>query len=153
MAFSADCPLILLADASGPAVALAHTSWRSTVRRIVPRLINRMAAEFGTQPGDLVAGIAPSAGPCCYEVGADVAEAVRQEFGDGFADRSLRPTRRGKWMCDLWRANVEQLSAAGVATDRISVAGVCTICGRKNLPSYRREGDAAGRFVAVIGRP
>jgi copper oxidase (laccase) domain-containing protein len=31
------------------------------------------------------------------------------------------------------------------------VAGVCTLCRNDLFPSHRREGEAAGRFAAVIG--
>jgi hypothetical protein len=31
------------------------------------------------------------------------------------------------------------------------VAGICTLCRNDLFPSYRREGNAAGRFAAALG--
>jgi YfiH family protein len=148
--FSADCPLILVADTEGPAVGIAHASWRGTVQRIARRLVEALAGDFGAEPSNLVACISPSAGPCCYEVGADVVAAA----ADGLGDDSERffPRRAGRRCFDLWSANRQELLAAGLRAENVHVAGVCTICRNELFPSYRAEGAAAGRFVALIGR-
>ena len=151
MCFSADCPLVLVADGALPAVGVAHASWRSTVKQVTRRLVDRLRDEFGGRPEDLVAGICPSAGPCCYEVGPEVVDSAVRELGL-MAERFFRACG-GKFIFDLWAANRQQLLSAGVPLANIHTAGVCTICRNDTYPSYRSEGDAAGRFVAVIGRP
>jgi len=83
--FSADCPLVGLVDPSVPAVGLAHASWRSTVAGITARTVARMVETFGCRPARTRAVIAPSAGPCCYEVGEEVRAAARETLTD--ADR------------------------------------------------------------------
>lgn len=146
---SADCPLILAAARDGRAVGAVHASWRGTAAGAAGRLVAAMAEHFGVEPGELVAGVCPSAGPCCYEVGREVIEAV--VAGRGEAARQWFVEAPGRLHFDLWRANVEQLRAAGVAASDIHVAGLCTICGDVPLPSHRREGSDAGRFLAAIG--
>jgi len=150
MCFTADCPLVLVADAAGLAVGVAHASWRSTVKQVTLRLVDRLRDEFRSRPEDLVAGICPSAGPCCYEVGPEVVDAAVRELGL-MAEQFFRSSG-GKFIFDLWAANRRQLLSAGVPAANIHTAGVCTICRNDTYPSYRSEGDAAGRFVAVIGR-
>jgi len=150
MCFSADCPLVLVADAAASAVGVAHASWRSTVKQVTRRLVDTLGDEFRSRPEDMVAGICPSAGPCCYVVGPEVVDAAVRELGL-MAERFFR-SRRGKFIFDLWAANRQQLLSAGVPAANIHTAGVCTICRNDTYPSYRGEGDAAGRFVAVIGR-
>jgi copper oxidase (laccase) domain-containing protein len=59
----------------------------------------------------------------------------------------------GRLHLDLWRANVDQLAAAGLARQRIHVAGICTICRNDLFPSHRAEAGQAGRFGALIGIP
>ena len=59
-AFSADCPLILVADSHGRAVGVAHASWRATVGLIAVKLVARMNESLGVRPGDLIACIAPA---------------------------------------------------------------------------------------------
>ena len=150
MGFSADCPLVLVADAAGPAVGVAHASWRSTVQSVTARLIERLEGEFGCDPAGLIAAIAPSAGPCCYEVGPEVVEKAVRELGL-MAEKYFRASGE-RFLFDLWGLNRAQLISAGVQAENIHIARVCTICGNDTYPSYRQEGDAAGRFVAVIGR-
>lgn len=151
MAFSADCPLVLVAHTGGRAVAVAHASWRSTVAGVSRRMIETLVGAFGVEARDLVACIAPSAGPCCYEVGGEVVDAAVRALGLG-AQRFFRELRPGKFLFDLWAANRDQLLRAGVGRGNLHTAGICTICRNDLLPSYRVEGPSAGRFVAVIGR-
>jgi YfiH family protein len=160
---SADCPIILIADRRQRAVGFAHASWRATVAGIAPGVVRRMVA-LGCDPGDLVACICPSAGPCCYEVGEEVRAAALGRIGPhalSFFRLAKRPrsargrastaVRSARHHLDLWRANACALARAGLPARSIHVAGICTICCDDFFPSYRREGDAAGRFAAVIG--
>ncbi len=146
---SADCPLILVGgDGPRPLGGFAHASWRSTVAGITTGLMAALGGA-GLDPAHTSAVICPSAGPCCYEVGDEVREQAQERLGQSVEAFFVR--RHGRWMFDLWQANRAQLEAAGVAPGRINVSGVCTICGT-GYPSHRRDGEAAGRFAAVIGR-
>ena len=148
---SADCPLVLVAgpDAAGHGRwGFAHASWRSTVAGITGRLVAAMVAD-GMRPDRTQAVIAPSAGPCCYEVGPEVAAAAHDTYGE----------RAGAWFpvlgtgqaFDLWRAAATELEAAGVPAGQVRPSGICTICGGDTYPSHRREQGRAGRFAAVSG--
>jgi YfiH family protein len=149
---SADCPLILVADARAQIVGFAHASWRSTVAGIVPSLITKMVQNSDCQARDLVACICPSASPECYEVGAEVREAALNKMG-AWAQTFFRPSVHGKYYFDLWSANTDALLRSGLRQENVRVAGLCTICRDDLFPSYRREGSEAGRFVAAIGLP
>jgi YfiH family protein len=149
MGKSGDCPIIFLADKRGRAVGFAHASWRATVAGITPAVVRRMV-ELGCEPGDLVACICPSAGPECYEVGDEVRAAALAGIGP-HAAAFFRPGPGVKEHLDLWHANVDALTRAGLEPASIHVAGVCTLCRNDLFPSHRREGEAAGRFAAVIG--
>lgn len=158
LARSADCPLVLLAADRGtgrddepprPAVGIAHASWRSTAAGIAPKVVATLARHHDIRADRLVAAIAPSAGPCCYEVGEEVREAMRAVHGDAAERWFLRVG--GRLHLDLWRANVDQLRAAGLTGRRIHVAGVCTLCRNDLFPSHRAEAGRAGRFGALIG--
>jgi hypothetical protein len=151
MGKSADCPLVLIAERGRRAVGFAHASWRATVAGIARAVIGRMV-ESGCLPADLVACICPSAGPECYEVGQEVREAAIHGIGS-HATAFFRPGPRGKDHFDLWTANVDALTRAGLRAENVHVAGVCTLCRNDLFPSHRREGDLAGRFAAVIGLP
>lgn len=151
MGKSGDCPIVLIADRRGRAAGFAHASWRATVAGITSAVVRRMA-DLGCDPGDLVACICPSAGPECYEVGDEVRLTAIQGIGphaEGFFQRGPR----GKLRFDLWRANTDALTRAGLEPQFIHAAGLCTLCCNDLFPSHRREGAACGRFAAVIGWP
>lgn len=147
---SADCPLVLLAAPcadGGGTIGFAHASWRSTVAGITAATVAALA-DLGGDPTRAVAAIAPSAGPCCYEVGDEVRDQARTQLGAG-ADRFFIP-RGDRWIFDLWAANTAQLVTAGIPAAAIAVSGVCTICRGERFWSWRRQGAAAGRFAAAL---
>ncbi len=149
LGYFADCVPILAYDPLRRAVGLAHAGWRGTLLRIAERLVDEMVAAWGTRPRDLVVGIGPAIGPCCYEVGAEVIAGVREQLPGG--DGLLAPGRPGHAFLDLWEANRQALLRAGVLPDKIQVLGLCTACNVERFFSYRREGRLEGLFGAVIG--
>jgi YfiH family protein len=136
----ADCTPVLLADTRRKAIGVVHAGWRGSAVRAAGAAVTAMTEAFGSRPADLVAGIGPAIGPCCYTVGEDVVSA----FGDRqhlFRDGRL----------DLWEANRLALVEAGVPTEQIEVAGVCTQCNAQRFFSHRaNHAQPAGRFAAVI---
>lgn len=67
--FTADCfGVVLKAD---QAVGVAHAGWRGASRGVVSRLRSIMEEE-GHVPHE--AAVGPGIGPCCFEVGGEVAE-------------------------------------------------------------------------------
>lgn len=155
LARSADCPLILVADPTGTAVGLAHASWRSSLQKISMKLVEAMQRLYDVNPTDLVACVAPSAGPDRYEVGKDVYDAAIDALGpmakNFFVTLKADPSEP-KWLLDLWAMNASQLMQAGVDFMGIYTARVCTIERNDLFPSHRAEGKSAQRFAAIIGR-
>jgi hypothetical protein len=133
---TADCIPVLLADERLHAVAAVHAGWRGTVAGIAGRAVQAMRERFGTLPADLHAAIGPGIGPCCYEVGPEVAA----QFG-----------AQGKTCIDLPAANRRQLIEAGVTPGRIYASNLCTMCRADDFHSFRREGQAAGRQFSFVG--
>jgi hypothetical protein len=166
----ADCLPILIADSRGGAVAAVHAGWRGTAAGIAAAAVRALVDRYGVSPGSLVAAIGPGIGPCCYQVGTDVA--------DRFLEAGTRPDAMAEWFAvspadggagghgkvgasggrlvpgrlwlDTWKANTDQLAEAGVRRSRIHVAGLCTACHSDLLHSYRVDGPRAGRMVGAI---
>jgi YfiH family protein len=136
----ADCTPVLLADTRRNVIGVAHAGWRGSAARAAGAAVEALGQAFGSDPRDLVVGIGPAIGPCCYEVGDDVFTA--------FSDRSwLFANHR----LDLWEANRQALIEAGVPSEQIEVAGVCTQCQSERFFSHRANGgQPAGRFAALI---
>jgi hypothetical protein len=147
MTFSADCPLIIVFDPVQRAVGLVHASWRCTAALITRKVVDQMRALFGSSPGELLAGIGPGAGPCCYEVRDDVYQAAA-----ALPNRDAWfPRRAGRMFFDLWGANRAALVEAGLADERIESADVCTMCRTDLFFSFRREGAGCGHFGLMAG--
>ena len=143
----ADCPLVLLYDPDRPAVALVHSGWRGTAAHVVRNAVSVMARRFGSLPDRLLAGISPAIERCCYEVGEEVAAQFEADFPPGIVIRSSA----GKRFVDLPAAVRHDLRDAGLVSERIESAGLCTSCRADLLYSYRRDGHCAGRNVLLAG--
>jgi YfiH family protein len=135
-------PVVLVADClpialAGPgAVAILHAGWRGLAGGIVAGGVNALR-ELGAE-GPLEAAIGPGAGPCCYQVGAEVHAA--------FAQRGL-DARRGRNL-DLKAIAREELERAGVAA--VHDVQLCTICADRSLFfSHRRDGGVTGRQAGI----
>lgn len=141
---TADCVPVLLAG-GGSHVAAIHAGWRGIVAGVIPATLSALGAA-GSSASAVGGWIGPSIGPCCYEVGEDVAEAVVRASGGGVA--SAGPA--GRPHLDLQAAVARQLRDAGVAL--LGHVAECTRCSPRLLWSYRRDGDAAGRNLAFVWR-
>lgn len=148
--FTADCLAITLWDAQGGALALAHVGWRGTVKRAQHAAVDAATAQGG-RPERLRAAIAPSIGPCCYQVGEPVTSEFVAMFGRERWERWTRPSSGERVMLDLWTANEDLLADAGVERARIENPRVCTACHPELLYSYRNGNR--GRLVTVAALP
>ncbi|MCY4022630.1 MAG: peptidoglycan editing factor PgeF [Anaerolineaceae bacterium] len=143
----ADCVPLLFFDPGRQVIGMAHAGWRGTVQDIAGRMVGLMADAWGCQPEDIEAGIGPSIGPDCYQVGEEVVEAVEACCGtlDGLVKRD--PVDGSAWL-DLWACNRLLLERAGVR--HIELAALCTACHLDDFYSHRAEGGRTGRFCAVM---
>jgi YfiH family protein len=149
LSLHADCLPILLADPRRRAIAVVHAGWRGTVADVAGAAVRTMEAAYGSRPGDLVAYLGPAIGPCCYEVGPEVATtwSALAKADDALA---LRPAGE-RWRFDLRRANAALLRRAGLDPERMEQSAVCTRCAGDAWFSHRGQGPTTGRFGAIIG--
>lgn len=129
---AADCVPLLLAGPGG--VAAVHAGRRGLVAGVVQNAVAAL--------GDVTAAVAgPAIGPCCYEVGEDVATEVAAVLP---ATRAT--TRQGRPSLDLL-AGVR----AVLGDVPLSQAGGCTVDHAEEFFSYRREATAA-RHAGIVWR-
>lgn len=140
----ADCVPVVLYDPVAHVLACVHAGWRGTVAHVTREALTAMRS-LGTRTGDVIAGIGPAIAPDAYQVGAQVADAARQAFGDQ-AGTLLRPAGPGRWRLDLWAANRHTLRAAGVPDAQIHLAATPTGPGPGLFFSHRAE-RPCGRFA------
>jgi hypothetical protein len=166
---TADCVPILLVDPKKRAIGAIHAGWRGTLARIAAKTIGKMQMHFATNPRDLLAAIGQSIGPCCYEVGTEVATQFLSQFPD--APTYFDEFRTGdepnpiQWLnmmppghqpppkgvlLDLRKANRSQLLSAGLRPQNIHTIDLCTACRPDLLFSYRKQVPASGRLMSII---
>jgi purine-nucleoside/S-methyl-5'-thioadenosine phosphorylase / adenosine deaminase len=144
---TADCVPVLLFDPRARAAAAVHAGWRSTVKMIVRKTVQRMVNEFGSDPAGMIAAIGPAIGPECYEVDEPVMGPVREAFP--FWSEVAAPRGNGKWGLDLAEANKRELLQSGLLERNIHSLGMCTSCRRDLFYSFRSEGRT-GRMLSAI---
>ena len=147
---TADCVPMLMADARTGAVSAAHAGWKGTALRVAAAAVAAMADAFGSRPADLIVAVGPSIGPCCYQIGADVRDRFAAERFSADELSAWFTTANGPLVLDLWTATRDQLAAAGIPRDHIFLSELCTMTHREVFPSYRRDGNGAGRLAAAI---
>ena len=128
LAMSADCLPIVLARVGKPGVTVLHAGWRGLLAGIVAAGAEALGGE------KLVAAVGPAIGPCCYEVGEEVAAPFRERFGDDVVQGSR---------LDLWTSAERALRAAGV--ERVERFDRCTACEPETFFSHRRDAGRTGR--------
>jgi YfiH family protein len=141
----ADCQPVLLYDPAHHALGLIHAGWRGVAQGIARRAVETMVEAFGTRPEDLLAGLGPAIGPCCYTVGDKVAAAMGYVLPEW--SEAMTPLGEGSWRLDLSVANAQQLAAEGVK--QIEAANLCTSCRQDEFYSHRAGNGRTGRFAVI----
>jgi hypothetical protein len=139
----ADCVPILVGDLVTGRAAAVHAGWRG----IEAGVIGAALATLGDSRSARVAAIGPCIGACCFEVGADVAERIVRAV----REPSVCVSSSGeKAHVDLRMAARAELRAYGLGAGDIDDVGGCTRCDAERFFSFRRDGEASGRHLAVI---
>jgi YfiH family protein len=145
----ADCPGVVLVDPDHRALAVVHAGWRGTAQGVVASAVRALEERFGTRPAALLTAVGPGISARCYEVGPEVAEALRLSAPDCGA--YLRPGAGDRWHVDLAGVLGLQLRALGVPEASIETSGACTHEDAARFFSHRRDGAAAGRHAFLAG--
>lgn len=125
--FTADCLGVVL---HGPgAVGVAHAGWRGLAAGVLESTAKQMQ-EAGARPQR--AHLGPAIGPCCFEVGEEVAELFPDDLSE---------TPGGSVSVDLVSAALRRLPGLETSVDRR-----CTAC--EGGPSHRRDGSRS-RMAAL----
>lgn len=145
---TADCVPALIYDPVQSVIAAVHAGWKGTIKGILSKVICQMVYRFRCNVEDIIVGIGPAIGACCYAVGEVVTEPLKStnpEWG-----RYLIPDGDGKAKLDIAALNIRQIEDAGVLTRNIYNLGLCTFCNNKMFFSYRRDGIGTGRMLSGI---
>ncbi|MGI6028359.1 MAG: peptidoglycan editing factor PgeF [Candidatus Heteroscillospira sp.] len=148
--YTADCVPVLLCDPEAGTAAAVHCGWRSTVADILGEAVKKLEG-LGAKPGNIRAAIGPAIGACCFEVGADVTEAMNGWLGAA-AWEFIRekPDTPGKYLADLRAADRYRLLELGLSAGHIDVSDECTMCAPDKFWSHRVTRGERGSQAAFI---
>jgi YfiH family protein len=141
----ADCLPVALVDSTGSAAAVVHAGWRGLAEGVLENAIEAMRETWDSEPSEVVAWLGASIGPCCYEVGPEVALHFPSAVRAGDADRSF---------FDLRAEARRRLRACGLVEENVTGLELCTSCHPELFFSHRRStregGSATGRQALIL---
>ena len=139
---TADCLPVLLVHPPSGRLAVVHAGWRGAVAGVAEATL----AALGVPAGEVLAALGPVIGPCCYQVGEEVAAAA------GVDSPHLFPWdgAPGHFRFDLSGYLRGRLLTAGVVVEHIDTLARCTHCDAGCFYSHRRAAEPQ-RMVAFAG--
>ena len=135
----ADCVPIYLVDKRGRGLGLLHAGWRGVASGMFDAGLRAFCRSTGAMVQDVAVHFGVAVCGQCYEVGPEVAWAVRGA-SSGTNER-----------LDLRAALGARARRLGLAD--ISTSPLCTACDRARFFSHRGSKGDGGRMVAYLGRP
>lgn len=144
----ADCVPLFFVDPVKRVVATSHAGWRGTASGIAAVTVDKMVEEFGCRREDILAGIGPSIGHCCFEVDRPVYEAFCQV--PVFDEGCFTADPNDKYHINLQETNRRWMLKSGLLAENITVTDLCTKCHPDIFWSHRVTADARGSLAAFI---
>lgn len=143
----ADCvPLFFYAPKYGM-IGMAHAGWRGTVGEIGKKMVELWKAE-GIPVEAIQVAVGPSIGPCCFEVGEEVAQQFEEKFPG--ADFITSHEQDDKYHINLWACNESILLKAGILKENIIQSELCTCCHSNLFFSHRKTEGKRGTLGAFM---
>lgn len=146
-----DSAPVILAARNGKAVALAHVGIVGTVNHVLENTIQAVCRAAVCRPSDIVAGIGPTVGPCCYALAQSITwgQVVSPHFFNEYGPKGPGIViRNDQYFFDLPAAITDVLRREGLLPSMIHAMNVCTACA--NTPFFSHHAGVAGRFGALV---
>ena len=151
---NADCILLLFFDPVTKTIANTHSGWKGTLQRISVKTVGKMVNEFGCKTEDIICCICPSIRKCHFEVDKDVKDLFEEEFKDLNISKNTdimeKQKDKEKWNIDTVLINKIILEKAGLKTENIIDSGLCSVCNKDLIHSFRVEKQGYGLNTALI---
>lgn len=153
---SADCTSLLFYDDNKKVVSDIHSGWKGTLQKIGKKAVEKMIAEYGCNPNDIICCICPHIRKCHFEVEKDVMQMFKKEFEyTGSIDEIIETGRKAdgvqKYNIDTTLINKIILKEVGLQEENIIDSNICTVCNSDLFHSYRIDKEKSGRNGAFIG--
>ena len=147
---NADCILLLFFDPVKKVIANIHSGWKGTLQRISIKAIQKMKKEYGCEEKNIIVCMCPSIRKCHFEVGDDVCKDFKNEFKELSEYSDIYERINNKWHIDTILINKILLKNEGLLEENIIDSGLCSVCNKKYMHSFRAEGENYKLNTAVI---
>lgn len=152
---NADCILLILYDPIRKVIANVHSGWRGTLQRISTKTVEKMQKEYNCDPKDIICCMSPSIRKEHFEVDEDVYKMFYEEFKDLNSENINIYSEKNnidcnKYYIDTILINKLILKNKGLKLQNIIDSGICSVCNKDRIHSYRAKGKKAGRGTLVI---
>lgn len=149
---NADCILLLLFDPVKKVIANVHSGWKGTLQKISVKAVEKMQKEYNCNPKDIICCMCPSIRKCHFEVDKDVYEMFYNEFSNlKEIDQIIQKDKlKEKWHIDTILINKIVLENVGLLKENIIDSGLCSVCNKDYMHSFRAEGPEYGLATALI---
>ena len=125
----ADCQIAFIVDPIKRVIANVHAGWKGNVANIYEKTILYLKTTHQSDPANLLVGIGPSLGPSHSEF-----INYKKEFPEQFWKYQVKPN-----YFDLWQIAEAQCLEAGILSDHLQIAKICTFSNPKDYFSFRRD--------------
>ena len=147
---NADCILLIFYDPVNKVIANVHSGWRGTIKRISTKAVEKMKKEYGSKPENIICCMSPSIGKDHFEVDEDVYNLFKNEFKEFNESDKIYEEKNDKWLIDTILINRIILKNTGLKEENIIDSGICSVCNKDLIHSYRAHGKGAGRATLII---
>lgn len=152
----ADCTPIYLYDPVRKVVGNIHSGWQGTLKGIGKVAVLAMIDNYGCNPEDIICCFGPHIKKCHFEVGEEVANDFEKRYSYMNDIREIvqdigKRAGEKKYCIDTTKINENLMLELGLKKENIIDSGICTVCNKEQMHSYRAQGKSAGRNTALIG--
>ncbi len=148
---NADCILLIFFDPIKKVIANTHSGWKGTLQRISVKTAQKMQKEYGCDPKNIICCMCPSIRKCHFEVDRDVKELFEKEFEDLPKDEIIEEKiPNEKWNIDTILINKIILRRLGLKDENIIDSGICSVCNKDLIHSFRVEKEGYGLNTAIV---
>ena len=149
----ADCVPVYFFDPVKEVIAMVHSGWKGTVKKISEVTIKKMRDTFDCKPENIMVAIGPHICKDCYEVGQDVFDEFILSFEDFEMQKIFSRKNEEKYLLNLQEAVKLTVIKNGVLENNFFSTNICTYHSQiegYSLCSYRRTKSPTQRMLTAI---
>lgn len=145
---TADCLPIMFYDHTKKIIGIVHAGYKGILNGIIENEVNKLI-NLGSNPSDIIVGIGPSIGECCYNVSEDRIKIFKNKF-PGL--KNIYTFKDKKYFLNLGSVAEQLLLGLKIKKNNIENCNICTKDSNGKFFSFRGDTkDSFGEFISIIG--